>query len=132
VAVTLGGRPFTLKLGLGAMTALQEQIRREIDQVLPPDLILQEATRGRLLYMRAFIWAALQRYHPECTLREVEDLLDLASVEEIQALFASLGLLALPDPADVQALGVAATGRPPKGRRRGTGGGSTSTPGASA
>lgn len=132
LAVTLDGRPFTVKYGLGALASLQELVLRDVGQLLPPDQIIAEATKGRVLFMRAVIWAGLQRYHAALTVRDVEDLIDAATVEEIQALFAQFGMVMTPDPADVQALGVAATGRPPKGRRRGTGGGSTSTHDASA
>lgn len=134
VAVTLDGRPFTIKYGLGALAAMQEQILQETEQLYAPDAILAEATRGRVRFMRAVIWAGLQKFHAGLSLTDVEDLIDAANAEEIQGLFAKLGLGMAPDPADVQAMGRAPAGdRPPTGRRRrGTGAASTSTPAASA
>lgn len=98
--------------------------------------IIAEVTRGRLKYVRAFLWAGLQTFHPGTTLGQVDELLDSADEAEVRKLLHQLGLTTAPDPVDVEELrkGVAGNGNPPKARAtraRGTGGSSSSRRAAS-
>lgn len=136
VDLTLGGQTYTLRLGAGALIALQESLREHDGTVTPLEQIFAQAIGGRVLAIRAVLWAGLQRHHPTMTLAGVEDILDAASEAEVATLLRGLAGSTSPDPADAAALGVtgAAAGRPrtARGTRRGTGVASISTPAGSA
>lgn len=134
VDLTLGGHTYTLRLGTGALIALQEHMSTADGRVVPLEDIFAQAMQGRVLAIRAVLWAGLRKHHPGVELAGVEDMLDAATEAEIKTLLAGLAATARPDPADVAALGVAKkVGRPRTARgMRGTGGDSISTPVASA
>ena len=137
VDFVLDGRTFTFRLGTGALIELQEHVSKLEGAQAALEQIFLDAARGRVLAIRAVLWAGLRKHHPEVTLEGVEDLLDAASPDEIQALLGNLGATTVPDPADLRTLGVSAPAgdRPQTARGRragGTGVGSTSTPVASA
>lgn len=131
-ALTMGGTAYTLKIGTAALVRLQE--RFGTPEHVPTIMELQrEVVRGRALYIQAFMWAGLQRYHPEVTFDEVGDLIDDTEEADLRPLLEALGVTLVPDPADVQALGLDTPHPPqaqtrPRGKARRNGGGrSTST-----
>jgi hypothetical protein len=116
----LGGVTYRFKVGVGALMLAQEQIGRETPTsfVLCPHCNkpvpvggvprLDEFTTGldrwRLLYVRAFLWAGLRKYHPEITIDGVTELLEAADEAEAIALVAGLRGSTVPDTRDVEAL----------------------------
>lgn len=135
--IILGGQRYRLKMGSGALIAMQERLSTS-DHLIPVQDIFEGSARGRVLYTRTILWAALRKYHAEITETQIEDILDAASIEEVRDMHLALTGQTLPDPRDVTDL---EDGARPLSRRRtrrvngravGTGEGSTSTPDASA
>jgi hypothetical protein len=123
-AIRIGGQNYTLKLGTGALIELQECCSTR-DELLSIEQIFAEVSRGRLKFVRAFLWAGLRKYHSHITLDGVDDLLDQADESEIRVLLISLGVTLQPAPEDVKALEDASKRNPPaaqpkKRRKRGT------------
>lgn len=143
--LTLGGQSYTLKLGTGALIELQEACTTSstdekgvVSEDVPSvERIFAEVSRGRLKFVRAFLWAALRKYHGAMTIDAVNDLLDAATEDEVRRMLTVLGYSAQPDPADVQAIGAGGNGNPPPAqtirprRKRGTGAGAIASPVAS-
>lgn len=133
VAFTFGGVLYRFKLGTHALIELQELFSTP-QRVAPIEEIFGEVSKGRLKYIRGFLWAGLRKFHPETTQADVEDLLDEATELEVQALLVSLGLTTQPDPKDLKELRAGAKRNPRKAQTqstRGTGGNSTSKPAVS-
>lgn len=131
-SVRLNGSDYTFKLGTSALIELQEMLSTR-DQVVKIEDILVGVMQGRLKYVRAFLWAGLQKYHAGKTLEDVSDLVDESSELEIAKLLRDLGMTVQPDPADVAELSVSKgrgkDKRPRKARRpSGTGANSISQP----
>ena len=85
----------------------QEQIGKETGTVPTFDEMLEGIQRMRLLFVRAFLWAGLRKYHPEVTLGGVEDLIDRCDASEVAALLLGLRQGTQPDPRDLTALEAA-------------------------
>jgi hypothetical protein len=100
----LGGTTYRFKVGVGALMLAQEQIGHETGTVPRLDEFTGGLDRWRLLYVRAFLWAGLRKYHPELTIEDVTDLLDAADEREAIALVAGLRGSTVPDTRDVEAL----------------------------
>lgn len=149
--VRLNSSDYTFKLGTSALIELQEVLKppdvkhviknkdgQEVEVSIPSPVpkieeILIGVQQGRLKYVRAFLWAGLQKYHSGKTLEDVSDLIDEASEAEVAKLLRDLGMTVQPDPADVAELSVSKgrgkDKRPRKARRpSGTGANSTSQP----
>lgn len=129
----LGGVTYRFKVGVGALLLAQEQIGKETGTVPRFDELTAGLDGFRLLYVRAFLWAGLRKYHAEVTLDGVLELLDAADEGEAVTLLAGLRQSAQPDRRDLAALedagarpiGTATVPRPTPIRVRG-GGRSTS------
>lgn len=128
-ALTLKGTTYRFKLGTSALIELQEMVSTPT-RVVPIEEILIQVHIGRIKYMRAFLWAGLQKHHAGMTLEDVSDLLDESSEAEIGRLLRDLGLTVQPAPEDSKELGATGKKRPrtARGRRPGTGENSTSPP----
>lgn len=102
--------------------------------VAPIPEILDEVMKGRVKYVRSFLWAGLRRFHAALTLEDVSDMLDESDEQEIKRLLRDLNLTTAPDPKDVKELNEGTRRNPLKAqtrRTRGTGASSTSKPAAS-
>lgn len=133
IGLTLGGTTYRFKLGTHALIELQELFSTP-QRMAPIEEIFGEVSKGRLKYVRGFLWAGLRKFHSEMTQADVEDVLDEASEPEVNALLAALGLTTQPDPKDLKELRAGAKRNPRKAQSRstrGTGGNSTSKPAAS-
>lgn len=134
VAVTIDGAAYTLVMDTNAMVSL-ESLFSTPERDVTFDQVLARVQAGSVRHIRAFVWAALRRYHQEITVDGAGDLIHAAG--GLQAftnqLLAMLGGVSA-DPADLKALGVDNTANPQRAqaRRRGIGGRSTDTPGESA
>lgn len=125
----LKGQEYRFKLGTSALIALQELVSPP-ERTLPIEEILIGVSQGRLKFVRAMLWAGIQKHHEGTTLEDVSDLIDEASDVEIKKLLRDLGWTMQPDPKDVEELGAGKQKRPRKARRpNGTGAKSTSQPG---
>ena len=127
-SLTLSGKTYTFKLGTAALIELQEMWSTP-ERTESIEEILFNVQIGRLKYIRSFLWAGLQKHHPNTTMDQVDDLLDEASEEEVKALLADLGLSMQPDPKDAKELIGSKRPRTAPGRRTsGTGGNSATRP----
>jgi hypothetical protein len=136
--LTFGGKVLRFWTGTAALIACQESLAKPDGSVPSMVEIMAGVLAGRrVLYTRAFLWGGLRKFHPEYTLEMVDDLIDSADPTEIGGLLRKLGATAIPDPKDQEALKASggkgrkgANPSPAQRRTPGTGGGSTSRPGA--
>lgn len=112
--IDLGGRSYTLKLSLNSMCEMEGASGRPFPQ------IVTQVARGSLTDLRAFLWAALREHHPDLTIQAVGDLIEKAG--GLEGLAKTMTEL-------VNRQREEGSENPQKGRGRGTGGRSTSTPG---
>lgn len=106
--ITANGQTWRFKVGMGALIQAQEQVGRDSDGRVPTfDELLVGIQQMRLLYVRAFLWAGLRKYHAEMTLEAVEDLIDRCDAREVAALLLGLRQGTQPDPRDLAALEAA-------------------------
>lgn len=127
-SIRLNEQDYTFKLGTSALIELQEMLSTA-EHVVKIEDILAGVMSGRLKYVRAFLWAGLQKYHDGMSLSDVSDLIDEASEPEVAKLLSDLGMTVQPDPKDVEELKAGKGKRPRKARRpSGTGAKSTSHP----
>lgn len=122
-ALTLKGAVYKFKMGTTALIELQEMLSTPTN-VLRIEDILHQVQMGRVKFVRAFLWAGLQKYHDGMTLEDVSDLLDESSEPEVAKLLMDLGMTTVPAPADAREL--AGGKRPQKARRRNRGNGAIS------
>lgn len=133
IPLTLAGVSYTFKMGTSALIELQEAFSTPTKVAAIPD-IFNEVNKGRIKYVRAFLWAGLRKFHPTVTLEDVSDMLDACDETEIATLLRRLGVTTQPDPKDIKELQEGVARNPPTAqtrRTRGTGGNSTSKPAAS-
>lgn len=134
--LVIGDVTYRMVLDVNAMVALETLFSTPEKEVTFGD-VLERVNRGRLTDVRAFFWASLQRYQPHITLDAAGDLIQAAGgLRGFTARLEALAQGAVPDEADLAALGVpsrppAAQGTRARRARGGTGAASTSTPGAS-
>lgn len=141
--IAIGGKTYRLALKTRGLIAIQQHFSTTVrindkDWIVPGNIdeIYRLTAQGSVEHVMVMMWAALLKYHP-MSYAEFEDLIDNAGGPQAldAAALRSMGDSLTPDPADVTALGVPSNGNPPKAqarRKRGTGVGSTSRPGASA
>ena len=72
IAIAAGeGKSYSLRLDFNAMCEFEEATGRNALEALSA----MESGKGAMLEMRALMWAALRRHHPDVTLAEAGDLL---------------------------------------------------------
>lgn len=131
VRLVIDGKTYTLVLNTGVMATLEEHFSTPENDVTW-DVIWTRVLRGSVKTVRALIWGMLQEHHPTVTLEAVGKLIDKAGgFEGLTHILEQAAGSSTPDPKDVKELGVTARPREAQTKRRGTGGGSTSTRGAS-
>jgi hypothetical protein len=128
IKMEIDGKAYTLVLNTNVMATLEEHFSTP-EKDVSWDEIFTRVLRGSVKHVRALIWAMLLQHHPTLTVEQVGVLIDKAGgFEGLTHIIQGAAKSSTPDPKDVKELGV----RPRKAGRRGTGGGSTSTRGASA
>lgn len=140
VSLKAGDKTYNLALTLNAMCELEEMFSKDGVEMTFEQIATKAETNQR--YLRAFLWAVLQRDHPEIVLKR--EAADRASKDVSDVIEEAGGLVVMaevlkelerannPDKRDIAALGQegrAAAGNPRKAGR-GTSVTSTSTPGA--
>jgi hypothetical protein len=129
----IGGKNYLLVLNTGVMAALEEHFSTPQHDVTWDQLWLR-VLRGSAKTVRALIWAMLLPHQPTITLEQASALIDEAGgFEGLTKILSQAGKHSTPDPKDIKDLGVPK--RPQRAQtkttRRGTGGASSSTRGAS-
>lgn len=131
IRFAVGGKTYTLVLNTHTMATLEEHFST-IDNEVPWDVIWTRVLRGSVRTVRALLWAMLQQHHPNVTLEGAAKLIDEAGgFEGLTHILKEATKASTPDPQDVKDLDVPKRPQPGQKARRGTGGGSTSTRGAS-
>lgn len=134
---TLRGTVYRLKLDSDAMVAMEEAASTPDRRVFFHQ-IMALAQAGSWTHQRILVWASLRLHHGEITLKQAGDLMLDSATEELNRSMSDLAVEATPDPADLEALGVAPSKDPPAPPTRraktsaGTGTRSTDTAAASA
>ena len=131
IPLTIDGRDYTLYLGTNALELLEEHFSVNGTEVGWQDIVGRVLKGNSLRYLRAFIWAALQKHHPGTTLAQAGDLIDAGGgISGFAQLVSTATGIALPTTDDLKALGIDPE-RPPTAqktrRKRGRPTGTTST-----
>lgn len=134
VALTIGGRTFTLVLNTNAQAEIEAELSR-IDGVdrnwdYFVARMMNESIAG-VREVKMLVWGMSRKYHRELTTEQVGDLIDEAGGSHgvLMRLWPDAVKAATPDPADVEALGLTKSGNPPRprvSRPKAAGAGSTS------
>lgn len=133
VSIEISGKTYRLVMDINAIVLLEELMGTDEKPVTFP-MLIDRVNKGSVKAMRAFLWAALQKHHDDVTLQRAGELIQAAGgLEGFGRQLKGLVESATPDPADLKDLGAGPReAQAGKKARRGTGGGSTSTPDASA
>lgn len=106
VSVEIAGTSYTLYLDLNAMALLEDYFSTPNKEV-EFDYIVQRVNAGSIRHIRAFFWAALQKYHPTITVQRAGELImDGGGLELFGNKLLALQTTAQPDAEDLRALGV--------------------------
>ncbi len=132
VAVTVGGKEYTLVLKLNEMVALETVLSTPDQRVRMPE-VWQEVMQDNQTYCRAVIWASLRKHHKGMTLEQVGELIDQADNGVSDFIIPLLVLKAsmLPDVEDQKTMAATDSPQTPH-QNRGTGAAATSTQDVSA
>jgi hypothetical protein len=128
----MGDETYTFSLDLNAMTLIEDHFSTAGKDVSFYEAFDKMQKTGSARYIRAFVWAGLQRHHKGLSLDAVGDLIQqsgglLGFGDKLRGAIAEAGLATIPDKADLHDLGVDANGRNPTKARPGRGARSTST-----
>lgn len=113
--IVLGSKPFTLKYGWRAFTALADELGCTVNNI---DAVVSNMPVSSLTVV---LWAGLQRNHPDMTVDAVADLLDDGNIAQAKVAVAKAGELfraSMQDAADVAEAGASAPADPPQKRPR--------------
>lgn len=77
VAFEIDGTTYTLALGFNAMCEVEEMVSTPARRVTFKH-VAEGIVDGDVRYLRAFVWGALRRHHPEVGVKEVDALVDAA------------------------------------------------------
>ena len=135
VSIDIDGKPYLMAITLDAMVSIEEMFSKPGAPVTFQQVV-DRSDAGSMTHTRALIWATLQVNHPAPTIKEVSGLVECAGgLGAFTVALVKVAKAIAPDVKDLEALGIKTD--PPGARAgrktaAGTGGGSTSTPGASA
>ena len=123
VDLEIGGKTYTLALGVGALREIQKVVHTGDRRVTFKEVILGAAD-GDIEYLAVLVWGGLRRHHKEITLTQVDDLLDeLGGMRAIQTVVEAVNELLLgtkPDARDQGEIEEARPARPLPGPTIGT------------
>jgi hypothetical protein len=113
VAVTAHGQLYTLVMTTNAMVELQGVFSTPEKRVTWAE-VLKRLGENDVEYLRAFVWAAARRHHPEMTILDAGDFIDGAGgLAGIAKQIGQVAAAMRPDPEDVPTAGEKADdGRP--------------------
>ena len=121
VTVDLDGQTWHLVLDLNAMVAVEGHFSTRGSHVTILD-VAHELTRGSLTHARVLIWASLMQHHPAATLDDAGRVMLAGGPTVMRSLMTTLMQAMQADPADLEALGVAATAARPRPAQPGASG----------
>jgi hypothetical protein len=106
--LTIGDITYTLYSGTNAMELLEEHFTAKAGREVGWEEIYARVLGGKSLrYLKAFVWAALQKYHQGTTLEQAGDLIDSAGgITQFADRLAEAAGVSLPNDADLKALGI--------------------------
>jgi hypothetical protein len=129
----VGSRSLTLVVDTTAMCEIEALLSTPTRDYSYRTDMFPQMGRMRVTAVRAFLWGATRRHHPELTLREIGVLMDEAGgLDPLYPLLKEVAGLGEPGPADQLPAAEAGTSARPRKAQVGAGGTSTSKRGASA
>ncbi len=136
ISLTVDGKEYVLFLDANAMVLLEEHFSTLTREVGYNEILARVLTGESLRYMRAFIWAALQKHHAPLSLIQAGELINAAGGISAFATQVSAAVgLSLPTDDELKALGLTPDrpqrAQPNHRRVRRTGKDSSATRGAS-
>lgn len=125
VDLKVGPETYTICIDLNAM-ALVESHFSTPDRDVTFYEVFGRLRTGGVRYIRAIIWAGLQKHHPGFSIEAVGSLIQKAGGlstfgDKLHAACAEAGLVTIPDKADLKELGVNANGERPQTAQAGRG-----------
>lgn len=132
VDLQMGDETYTICLDLNAMALVEDHFSTPQKEVQFHEAFAK-LEKGGVRYIRAVIWAGLQKYHKGLSIEAVGDLIQKSGGlygfgEKLKAAVAEAGLATIPDKADLHDLGVNVNGQnPQKAQPSGRGARSKST-----
>ncbi|WP_430261918.1 hypothetical protein [Neorhizobium sp. DAR64862/K0K3] len=93
VGFEAAGKPWTMKIGTGAMCEIEAETGKSISEV---GQALNSEKTASLTLMRAVFWGALQQHHDAVTIRACNDLIDELGVQRVGELIGEAFQLAFP------------------------------------
>jgi hypothetical protein len=112
VSLKAGDKTYTLVLDIDAMCALEDLFSTPEQEVSFPE-VLAKVQRDSTRHLRAFLWALLQRHHPEIGIGQISELVEQAGgLEGLRDSFGAISESAKPDPKHMKASGARASKRP--------------------
>jgi hypothetical protein len=93
VSFEAGGQTWTMKIGTGAMCAIEAETGKGISEVGQE---LGSEKTASLTLMRAVFWGSLQQHHEGTTIRDCNDLIDELGVPRVGELIGEAFQLAFP------------------------------------
>lgn len=126
VSLEVDGKVYTFAMGVNALVAVENLFSRSDRRVTFQD-VLRLANAQSMTHLRGLLWASLQKHHKELSLDDVGDLITRVGLDVIDRKFAEVLPSLMPDPQDIEALGVRQGNPPKRGRPRKVGTGPRST-----
>lgn len=93
VSFEASGKTWTMKLGTGALIAIEDQTGKPIGEI---GELLGNPKTASLKLMRAVFWGGLQQHHDGTTLAECDDLIDELGGQRVGELIGQAFSLARP------------------------------------
>jgi hypothetical protein len=111
IAMSIAGQEYVLFFGTNAMELVEEHFSTPEKDAKWQEVLLKATSGQSIRYMRAMIWASLQKFHKGFTLEQTGDLIDTAGgIESFATQMSAAAGIALPTQDDLKALGL--NGRP--------------------
>lgn len=109
VPLVVGNTTYTLYAGNKALRMIERELGKPIDD------IFSELNKGSIDVITAALWGMLQRYHPDITMDDTDDLIDIAGYEAVGTALSAAANRAFDtgDPDDVSGKAVALNGATP-------------------
>lgn len=116
VSFDVDGTSYVAVLDVNAMTAIEELFSTPERDVLYQEAA-EKAQRGSMRHLRALFWGVLRTHQPELTLEQAGALLSFRNLPIINEQLMEVMKQAVPDPKDLERLGVnGQRARPRKGQ----------------
>ncbi len=116
IALSIAGQEYVLYFGTNAMELVEEHFSTPEKDAKWQDVLHKAMSGTSIRYMRAMVWASLQKFQKGFTLEQTGDLIDTAGgIEAFSTKMSEAAGVALPTPEDLKALGL--DGRPPSAQK---------------